>query len=373
MNCSSQQSACALEIHAAEGLHIFEFTQASHTEWFITLVPGEASPPSLFERAASLLRDREIEVVAQEVFGNATHLPLLEKAFGPLSWPVTWIGEQGKTPRELAGTQFWGVSGVPVESVMLGNSTVGRTFQTESARFCRLGGLIPPDPRAPEGIQAGHVFRQMDQALATVGMDFGAVLRTWFFNHSILDWYPTFNQVRDAFFREKGVFDGLVPASTGIAGSNPQRAALAAALLAVQPVDGSTIPAPVPSPLQCPALEYGSAFSRAVELAAPDHRRLFVSGTASIAPEGHTVHTGDVQAQVATTMEVVGAILESRGMNWNDTCRAIAYFKNGKDLPLLDHYLADTNTAPFPVVLVTNDVCRDDLLFEIELDALQVC
>ena len=68
--------------------------------------------------------------------------------------------------------------------------------------------------------------------------------------------------------------------------------------------------AAVPSPLQCPALDYGSSFSRAVELVAGDHRRLFVSGTASISPEGHTLHVGDVDAQVARTMEVVEAMLE---------------------------------------------------------------
>ena len=42
----------------------------------------------------------------------------------------------------------------------------------------------------------------------------------------ILDWYGDFNRTRDAFFSSRGIFDGLVPASTGMAGSNPQGTAL---------------------------------------------------------------------------------------------------------------------------------------------------
>ena len=56
----------------------------------------------------------------------------------------------------------------------------------------------------------------------------------------------------------------------------------------------------LPSPLQCPALEYGSSFSRAAELRTPGWRRVVVSGTASILPGSHEVaHVGDVDAQTA--------------------------------------------------------------------------
>jgi len=201
-------------------------------------------------------------------------------------------------------------------------------------------------------------------------MDFSQVLRTWFCNDDILSWYEDFNQARDTFFRERGIFDGLVPASTGVGGRNPAGAALTGGLLAVRAKGREAQAIAVPSPLQCPALEYGSSFSRAAELTAPDHRRLFVSGTASIAPEGHTVHVGDTDAQVALTMEVVEAILTSRDMGWGDVSRAIAYFKHSGDVRALGDYCADRGIQTLPAVLVNDDICRDDLLFEIELDAV---
>ena len=98
--------------------------------------------------------------------------------------------------------------------------------------------------------------------------------------------------------------------STGMAGSNPQGTALVTGLIAVQPHDGAAAELQViPSPLQCPALEYGSSFSRALEVSTPDLRRLFVSGTASIGSNGlEIVHVGDTNAQVARTVEVITAI-----------------------------------------------------------------
>jgi hypothetical protein len=78
---------------------------------------------------------------------------------------------------------------------------------------------------------------------------------------------------------------------------------------------------------------------------------------------------GDVDAQVALTMEVVEAILKSRGMGWKDATRAIGYFKRLEDAPAFDRYCAKAGLPALPIVVSENDVCRDELLFEIEMDA----
>ena len=132
----------------------------------------------------------------------------------------------------------------------------------------------------------------MEAALRLAGMDFSHVVRTWLFLDEILAWYRELNQARDAFFTSRGVYDGLVPASTGIGARNPAGTAVVAELLAVQPKSSRVRIRSVPSPLQCPALQYHSSFSRAVEVAQPDHRRLFISGTASIGPDGRSAHAG---------------------------------------------------------------------------------
>jgi hypothetical protein len=79
---------------------------------------------------------------------------------------------------------------------------------------------------------------------------------------------------------------------------------------------------------------------------------------------------GDVENQIALTMEVVGAILQSRRMSWADTSRAIAYFKDIEDAPLLDEYRRRKHLPHIPIAVAHGDICRGDLLFEIEIDAV---
>jgi enamine deaminase RidA (YjgF/YER057c/UK114 family) len=128
----------------------------------------------------------------------------------------------------------------------------------------------------------------------------------------------------------------------------------------------------VPSPQQCSSLEYGSAFNRAVLIDMSAGRRLLVSGTASIEPNGRSAHVGDLHKQIALTMEVAHAILASRGFNFSDVTRATAYFKNIQDAPAFDAWRREQKVKPFPLVTAESTICRDELLFEIELDALVV-
>jgi hypothetical protein len=47
----------------------------------------------------------------------------------------------------------------------------------------------------------------------------------------------------------------------------------------------------------------------------------------------------------------------------------LAYFKDPSFLPLFEEHLLQSGLEGLPYVPVHCDICRDDLLFEIELDA----
>ena len=209
----------------------------------------------------------------------------------------------------------------------------------------------------------------MEKALSLVDMDFSNIIRTWIYLDKLLDWYDEFNIVRTKFFKDRNVFGTMVPASTGIGVSNHLGSALVTDVLAVKPKTDKMKIFAVPSPMQCPALDYKSSFSRAVEMQIPGRRQLFISGTASIEQGGATAHVGNAVKQIKLTMEVVKAILESRNMSWENTTRAIAYFKNINDIPLFYQYCENNNLPPMPIAISHSDICRDDLLFEIEFDA----
>lgn len=346
---------------------------AACREVFITVshVPGDA-PALTFGKAAGALRDLDARPVSAEAFGftHATHAAEFGRAIGDDTLPVTWLEESPEAGETAAGIEIWAVAGVETSPILADGRQLGRVFDNGATRICRLGGLVPPERNDTREDQTRDVFRAMKAGVETAGMKFSNVLRTWFHNDDILDWYGAFNKVRDDFFQENHVFRGIVPASTGVAGRNPQSAALTAGLVAFQPKMEGITASPLASPLQCPALDYGSSFSRAVEIAYPDHQRVFVSGTASIEPGGKTVHLDDMEGQTRLTFDVVHAILEARGMGWNDVTRGIAYVKYAQDIPVFEKYLRNSAAASAPFITAHNDICRGDLLFEIEVDAI---
>lgn len=310
---------------------------------------------------ARQLQEAGAEVIGGEVFGTEKVSPVA------LGFPLTRVtgGTSG-----LGGAHLHALTG-PVQPLLLEGQPLGTVWDSPHATECLLSGLYAPDTSASRPAQARATYERMEEALDLVGMDFSHVARTWLFLEDILAWYGEFNDVRTRFFTERGVFDRLVPASTGIGGSNPAGAAMMTGVYAVKPKDDTVTVQAVPSPLQCPALAYGSSFSRAVEVAMPGLRRLYVSGTAGIAPDGKTAHLGDVVGQTALTCDVVAAILHSRGLDWGDVTRATAYVRYPEDAGVFEQQRLAKGLPPLPVVVTHNVICRDDLLFELEVDAVR--
>ena len=332
-------------------------------------------PCKLFERVGNFLKEENAQITTQDFFGNCSlhtkYLNCLEQVFGEIVWPVTWIEGYGSEDDGMTGTQLYAISGVAVEPVKLKDQIVGNLFETDDAQICCLGNILPDDVTLSKSEQTAVVFQKINKALKQVGMDFSNVVRTWLYINNILEWYDDFNIVRTKFFNDNDVFKGLVPASTGVGVANPANAALVAEVLAIKKTNGNETIDPVISPLQCPALDYKSSFSRAVEVKFSDHRRLYVSGTASIDADGHTIHIGNVEKQIARTMEVVAAILESCQMDWNDVTRSIAYFPDLLNKELLGKYCREMSIPHMPIAIAKGDICRGDLLFEIEVDAVK--
>ena len=200
-----------------------------------------------------------------------------------------------------------------------GRSDFGALSKDVWGEYALVKGVGPDDSSAPPYEQALTAFDNLEAALGDFGMDFSDVARTWIYADGILGWYPDLNRARDRFFRAHGVFDRFVPASTGIGWSCGDGAKIVLGAFAARGRSPHSVERePLPSPLQCPALEYGSSFSRAAELRTPGWRHVIVSGTASILPCSHEVaHVGDIDAQVDCTMRAVEAIYASRGIEYS--------------------------------------------------------
>jgi enamine deaminase RidA (YjgF/YER057c/UK114 family) len=333
------------------------------------------NPCDLIKDIHDYVQSEHAQILNQDFFGSCNLydkcMDKLGEVFGEIKWPVTWIEGYGSDKEHVTGTQIYAVAGAAVTPIKINGTVVGNVFENDDATILTLGGLLPDNLDASNKEQTKEVFEKMEDALKVAGMDFSHVVRTWLYVNDILDWYDDFNEVRTKFFDERKVFDGLVPASTGIGVANPSSAALVAEVIAVKSNSDNVTIEKVESPLQCSAEDYKSSFSRAIEVKFFNHKRLYVSGTASIEPEGKTMHVGDVKKQIARTMEVVAAILHSRDVDWSDASRVIAYFPDLSNVGLLEDYLKENSIPDIPLAIAHGDICRDDLLFEIEIDTVK--
>lgn len=373
MQQSSQESA-SVKIVSTDVMDVASLLRGCCSKHFITS-HASSDQYEMFGRLGQYVRDNKAGIIQQYVFGGCQHyesgMKAIEKACGEITWPVTWLQGDGCNGEDLTATQAYAITENCYKPLVFEGKVVGALYEDADAEYCLIGDLIPDDLTVSQGEQTRNVFEKMDRILKSAGMDFLNVVRTWMYLTELLKWYDEFNVVRTQFFEEYGVFDSLVPASTGIGVANPAGAALITDLFAVKPKTDRIKIFEVESPLQCSATDYRSSFSRAVEVALPDHRSIYVSGTASIEPGGKTVYLDDVKKQIDLTMEVTEALLKGRDMGWEDTVRGIAYFKDIKNAPLFAKYCKDHNLPKMPFALSHSDVCRDDLLFEIELDAVK--
>ena len=286
------------------------------------------------------------------------------------------VNPAGDLPPATCPFTLPGRGASPRRPLVRADRRVGTVWEDDLAVYCCLAGVLPPDLSAPRGAQAAAIFPEMEALLAEAGMTFANVVRTWLYIDRVCEWYGEFNAARSAFFETRNVFNTFLPASTGIGSANLEGAAIMAGAIAVKPKGAAVRAEIVESPLQAPAMAYRSSFSRAAEIFWPDSRilfvSLFVSGTASIEPNSHEVaFVGDIEKQVDCTMKAVYAILESRGYGWADVSRAIVYLKEPSFRAAWQAWLAARGLPSDFAAETVCDVCRDEWLFEIELDAVR--
>ncbi|MGM0665795.1 MAG: Rid family hydrolase [Bacteroidota bacterium] len=219
--------------------------------------------------------------------------------------------------------------------------------------------------------QAYSSFKILGKILKEYAVNYSNLARTWLYLHDILSWYSDLNRARNDFFIEEKILDGLIPASTGIGLDNVEGKCLLISAFALKAKDGKEKVRIIDSPMQGDAIKYKSSFSRAVEISFKTSKRLIISGTASIDGKGKTLYENSVVDQIEHSMVVVEAILVNEQYHWDNIVRAIAYFPDTQHIKHFRDYCMSRGIDTSCVLTVGGTVCRDDLLFEIELDAVK--
>jgi len=242
------------------------------------------------------------------------------------------------------------------------------------------------------------VFDFAEQLLMKEDMTFGNVVRQWNYVPQILDMnkmegrllqnYQIFNDIR-AFFYNPELFRNGYPAATGIGSGN---GSVTIDIIAVMVDDEKTV-IPLKNPGQQNAYSYSEKvlageplstetgkkpplFERGKLVRYKDEEQIYVSGTASIKGE-QTVAIDNVKEQTEVTIDNIMELtssenLERSGLKINaapvfDYVRV--YVKNKNDYSIVKSVVEEKmNTKN--IVFVEADICRDNLLVEIEADII---
>ncbi len=373
-------------------MDVCRIEREDHFEYWLTVAPSpEWSHPFDIERAfgslASQLKTAGIQVISEKIYGRVTSrshvLAVRERAYAQAGVDPdlrpTYLEGKPLFGIPFAGVQIWGLA--PKDGrTQLVTTQPGifgpRTWEVSGSRFAFVPGVrgTPTTPRTQQGYD---MYWHTVQSLADVGLDISHVVRTWIYLADILEWYGAFNGVRDVAFKQHGLVTKnnlpVFPASTGIQG----RAGREACLMDVLAVDASQSEGEVAvTPIlqtkrQREAAKYGSAFSRGMTLQADGINTIHASGTASIDSDGRTLHVGDVDAQAEETFRCLAAVLESEGAGLDDICSATVFVSTDDGYRAFDRARRRLDIKRFPHIVVRADVCRADLLIEIEAVAVR--
>jgi chorismate lyase / 3-hydroxybenzoate synthase len=194
------------------------------------------------------------------------------------------------------------------------------------------------------------------------------------------DRYSLFCQARARAFARRSLQQGTMPAATGIGGYDSYTTVYLLATRSREVVR-------LENPRQVPAYEYpgrygiqAPSFARAAYVRPGGSANgggsgdLFVSGTASIV--GHeTVHRGDVEEQTRTTLENIEALVSGANLRRHRVDADVAlsdldwvkvYVKHRRDVEAVRRICGSVLGPGSQVAYTIADVCREDLLVEIE-------
>ncbi len=346
-------------------MNISEVEYPDRKEYYINV--NSDSEESLHNSVNNAIKKLNVTPLNQFILGGKGD----RSEANDLTLPMTWLTGNRNFSNGMISSQVTAIKSSSTQPIYQNGRLIGSYYEDEYAKYVRLAGILPDDVNASREVQTTSLLENMNSVLHQNDMSFRDVIRTWFYLDDLLEWYDLFNVCRTDFFEKEKIFDNLVPASTGIGSGNSHGAEIIGDLIAIVPKTNAVKISKAKSPMQGSALDYRSSFSRGIELKFPSHNLLYISGTASIDQSGETVYLNNLEKQVKMTMEVVTEMLNSANMDWNNVKRGIAYFKNYEFIEEFLTYSEKNDIDLSSISIFIADVCRDNLLFEIEVDAIK--
>ncbi len=346
----------------------------------------------IYEKITSILLESSSQIVHERYFGaiglQSKILDIRRKSFHKHSLetdtPITFVEGESCLNSPFAGVQIRALkpsAETHIRTIKENGIPKGRVWNLNGSTFYMLQSVDGKNTKIAKNTDrksdSESMFRQAERILRNEGATYQDVVRTWIYISDILDWYHDFNTVRNACYSEYGFLGRqdisskaeqmYLPASTGIEGRNPSGTPAVMDIFAVhRSPESSIIVRPLYGIKQRSPFRYGSAFSRAVVVEEKEMKLILVSGTAAIDEKGNSLFAGDTAAQIKYTLNVIPALIAEEGATFLDLCEATIFLKNKKDYSIYHDIARQVGISDAPSVIVEADVCRDELLFELD-------
>ena len=261
------------------------------------------------------------------------------------------------------------------------------TVEQPGYKFLFLGGLHGVSLADSISRQSQELFDKVEKIFAAEAMPVASIVRQWNYIEKIVavdsaghQHYQDFNDVRSRFYSQADWKEGY-PAATGIGTQWGGVMVDIDALLVKEEAVGIY---PLDTPLQVPAHAYTGRvllgdskkttpkFERGKALAFAEGELVYVSGTAAIRGE-HSLTGVGIEAQTQATLENIAFLISKENLKTSgvsairDVCLQIlrVYVKQEKD-EAVARAIIEKALPNLPVLYVVADVCRDELLIEME-------
>lgn len=341
----------------------------------------------MYSSVLDLLKKSQAFIFHERVFGSLKYynsiLETRKRISSEISYPVSTAFSY------IEGNPVWseGISGFHicaftnenncVKDLSYNGQVVGRICDADDAAYYLLSGIHSKENyHSTSYNQTAYMFNKVNTILNQNQLNFKNVMRTWIYLHDILSQYDDFNLARNKVFNEFGLLKNgnidiqpeevYLPASTGIGGSNIHDAYGCMDILAVKIKNNQLKIIHDTGQKQKAAFRYGSAFSRSVLIENKNYKKLYLSGTASIDEKGRTVHIGNIEKQIEKTGEVIEALLANHSMTMNNLLEGTVFLKKAEYIDVYKKYVTYKGWDNLPFIIIIADVCRTNLLFEID-------
>jgi len=220
-------------------------------------------------------------------------------------------------------------------------------------------------------------FDKLRECMDLTKMHYHSLVRTWFYLNEIDTNYSDFNLVRRDFFDSLKIDysekSSQLPASTCIEGNNSGTNCSMQFYCCEKNsnVQFERVFNKDQNEAEGKDYLYQPTFSRAIKISYKDHIELQISGTASINDRGQTIYENDPYNQMKRTLLHIKNLLDAVGMSFCDIVFSTCFYKDEKYFDLFETILSDLKINNFPAIHVMGNVCRNDLLFEMDAVAVR--